>query len=311
MRVMHAGRRITVGVTPDGDGLVSHAGSAAGRGRRQDGADEGAVGRAGRSRSRRGGHDQGRVIRDLAVMLAEGGDCLAISGRCVTSGRCSGRWRSSATAFRVIDRIASDPEGLGGCAPPTPARATAPGADRRARAADDRPRRDADRQPFGEGGRGRDLQGRLRLPPDARLRGRDRRSAGRRTAARQRRREHRHRPDRGGQEALEQIPAAHIEDIELLLRVDSAGASHELLDWCREGLIRYSVGYDLTEAVRAAILQIPDSAWVSALDQDGSERPNGRVGEITQHLDLAGWPAGSRVIVRRERAPRRAADVHR
>ncbi len=54
--------------------------------------------------------------------------------------------------------------------------------------------------------------------------------------------------------------------------------------------------------MRAAILQIPDSAWVSALDQDGALRPNGQVCEITGQLELSGWPAGSRVIVRRERA---------
>jgi len=104
------------------------------------------------------------------------------------------------------------------------------------------------------------------------------------------------------EQAIEQIPAEHIESIGLLLRVDSAGASHELLDWAREGRIRYSVGYDLTEAVRAAILQIPDEDWASALDQDGSERSNGQVCEVTHLLDLASWPQESRVIVRRERA---------
>jgi hypothetical protein len=74
------------------------------------------------------------------------------------------------------------------------------------------------------------------------------------------------------------------------------------LDWCREGRISFSVGYDLTETVRTAILEIPDSDWIPALEQDGSPRPNGQVAEITGHLDLEGWPAGSRVIVRRERA---------
>lgn len=85
------------------------------------------------------------------------------------------------------------------------------------------------------------------------------------------------------------IPAEHIESIDLLLRVDSAGASHELLDWCRDGRIRFSVGYDLTEPVRAAILKVPDHAWVSAVDQDGSARPNGQVCEITDRLE---WAAG-------------------
>ncbi len=101
--------------------------------------------------------------------------------------------------------------------------------------------------------------------------------------------------------AIEQIPAEHIEKIDLLLRVDSAGATHDLLDWCRDGQVRFSVGYDLTEQVRAAILDIPDSAWVAAVDQDGTERPNGQVAEVTKLLDLTAWPQGSRVIVRRER----------
>ena len=44
------------------------------------------------------------------------------------------------------------------------------------------------------------------------------------------------------EQAIAQIPGTRIETIELLLRVDSAGASHELLDWCREGQISVSVG---------------------------------------------------------------------
>jgi hypothetical protein len=104
------------------------------------------------------------------------------------------------------------------------------------------------------------------------------------------------------EQAVAQIPAGNIDTIEILLRVDSAGASHELIDWCREGQIEFSVGYDLTETVRAAILQIPEDDWVCSLDQDGHARPNGQVGEITEHLDLASWPQGTRVIVRRERA---------
>jgi hypothetical protein len=104
------------------------------------------------------------------------------------------------------------------------------------------------------------------------------------------------------EQAVAQIPAGHIETIEILLRVDSAGASHELIDWCREGQIEFSVGYDLTETVRAAILQIPEDDWVCSLDQDGHARPNGQVCEITEHLDLSSWPQGTRVIVRRERA---------
>ena len=57
----------------------------------------------------------------------------------------------------------------------------------------------------------------------------------------------------------------------------TVGSFHGLLvDYCREANMRFSVGYELTEPVRAAILGIPADAWVSALDQDGSERENGQ-----------------------------------
>jgi hypothetical protein len=58
----------------------------------------------------------------------------------------------------------------------------------------------------------------------------------------------------------------------------------------------------LTDQVRAALLKIPDDSWVCALAVDGSARENGQVAEITERVDLAAWPTGSRVIVRRERA---------
>ena len=101
--------------------------------------------------------------------------------------------------------------------------------------------------------------------------------------------------------ALQQIPKQYIESIEILVRADSAGATHGLVDYCREGNLRFSVGYELTEQVRAAILKIPEDRWVAALDPDGSHRKNGEVAEITDMVDLSSWPEGSRLIVRRER----------
>jgi hypothetical protein len=102
--------------------------------------------------------------------------------------------------------------------------------------------------------------------------------------------------------ALCQIPPQHIEGIAILVRCDTAGSTHGLACHCRDHGMRFSVGYELTESVRAAILQIPDDAWVSALDGDGSQRKNGQVAEITSSgVDLSSWPSGSRLIVRRER----------
>lgn len=101
------------------------------------------------------------------------------------------------------------------------------------------------------------------------------------------------------QDALAQVPVELIESIEILVRTDSAGATHEVMDFCREHRLRYSAGYELTDQVRAVILTIPETAWVAALASDGE---NGQLAEITTSLDLTGWPTGSRVIVRRERA---------
>ena len=56
--------------------------------------------------------------------------------------------------------------------------------------------------------------------------------------------------------------------------------------------MRFSVGYELTEPARQAILQILNDAWVSALDQDGSERENGEVAEISDSVDLSAWGEG-------------------
>jgi hypothetical protein len=101
--------------------------------------------------------------------------------------------------------------------------------------------------------------------------------------------------------ALAQVPAARIEAIEILVRADTAGATHGLTEYCHAHDLRFSVGYELSEPVRAAILKLPADAWAPALDHDGSARNNGEVAEITAMIDLTSWPDGSRLIVRRER----------
>jgi Transposase DDE domain group 1 len=74
LRVQRDGRGFTVEVTSDGEGLVSHAGAAL----LAEVADRvgltAALSRAlAGLRERRGRHDPGRVVRHLAVMLADGG----------------------------------------------------------------------------------------------------------------------------------------------------------------------------------------------------------------------------------------------
>ena len=304
MKVTHDGRRMKVEVTSDGAGLVSHAGSAL----LAQVADESGLTRAlsrelGPLRLREGSHDRGRVVRDLAVMLADGGDCLADMAVVRDQATLFGATASDSTAFRVIDQIASRPEAIERLrAAHALARARvwelagAPGrltidldatlltAHSDKEGAEPTWKRGYGFHPMLAYGdqTGEALAGELRPG-----------NAGAGTAADQ---------ITVAEAALAQIPEAHIENIEILLRVDSAGACHELLDWCRDAKIGYSVGCDLTEPVRDAIAKIADQDWVCSLDQDGSERPNGQVAEITEHLHLDGWPTGSRVLVRRERA---------
>src|SRR5215218_3550699 len=107
---MRDGRRVTVEVTADGARLVSDAGSALGA----QVADKLGLTKALSLRlavlkRRRRGHDPGRVIRDLAVMLADGGECVSDLGAVRDQQALFGPVASDSTAFRVIDRIASEP----------------------------------------------------------------------------------------------------------------------------------------------------------------------------------------------------------
>ena len=253
-------------------------------------------------KQRRRGHDPGRVIRDLAVMLADGGECVADLGAVRDQQALFGPVASDSTAFRVIDRVAADPALVDAL---RAARARARERFWELHGAPERLTIDVDatlitahsekEQAAGnyKGGYGfHPLQAYADETREA-LAGLLRPgNAGANTAA-----DHITVLDR----ALEQIPAQYIEQIEILVRADSAGATHGLVDYCREANLRFSVGYELTEPVRAAILKIPADAWVPALDQDGSQRENGEVAEITDSVELGSWPQGSRVIVRRER----------
>ncbi len=60
-------------------------------------------------KQRRRGHDPGPVIRDLAVMLADGGECVSDLGGQRDQEALFGPVASNSTAFRVIDRVASTP----------------------------------------------------------------------------------------------------------------------------------------------------------------------------------------------------------
>jgi hypothetical protein len=298
-------------VKADGTGQVSHAGSALVAGV----ADRVGLTRAlsaamAPTRQRRSAHDPGVVLRDLAVMLADGGECLADLGALRDQLDLYGNVASDATAFRVIDSI--DEAGLArlrGAVAVARARAWKLGA---------RPRRRGEQQQeqerpevtvidvdatlttahsdkeqaagnfkhgFGHhpllcylDETGEALAGILRPG-----------NAGSNTAS-----DHKQVIDLALAQLDEQALAGKI-----LVRADGAGATHELTTYCREGQMLFSVGFDLDERVREAIIANPESAWVKAIRTDGSERKHSQVCEITDAVDLSSWPERSRLIARR------------
>jgi hypothetical protein len=305
LRVTRDGRFFTVDVVSDGDGLVSHAGAAL----LGETADRlGLTRELSRAlagvRERHGKHDPGRVVRDLAVMLADGGDCLSDLRAVRDQQPLFGPVASDATAFRLIDRVASDPELLESL------RVARARARERAWELGVRPGRiviDIDATLIGahteKEGAAVNFKGTFGFHPMlAYLDGSREALAGML------------RPGNAAahsaadqiavlDEALEQLPREVISDpdCEIVLRADAAGSARELCQAARDAKIGYLVGFDLTKQVRRAILSLPEAAWRPALRQDGGEREGAQVAEITELLEFYDWPEGSRVVVRRER----------
>jgi hypothetical protein len=302
---MRDGRFFTVDVAPDGGGLVSHAGAAllAETADRVGLTHELSRALAG-MRERQGKHDPGRVIRDLAVMLADGGDCLSDLRAVRDQQPLFGAVASDTTAFRLVDEIASDPALLEAL---RTARAQA-----RARAWElgVQPKRivlDIDSTLIGahteKEGAAVNFKGTFGFHPMLAYLDESREalagmlrpgnaaahSAGDQIAVLD--------------AALEQLPRKVIADpdCEIVMRADAAGSARDLCQAARDARIGYLVGFDLTKQVRRAILSLPESAWRPALRQDGGEREGAQVAEITELLEFYDWPEGSRVIVRRER----------
>ena len=285
-------------VTADGTGQVGHAGSALLAGT----ADRLGLTRAlsvamAPTRERRSAHDPGVVLRDLAVMLADGGECLADVGALRDQPDLFGSVASDSTAFRVIDSIDGEClERLRSAVQIARGRAWKLGA---------RPERivlDVDAtlttaHSDKEQAAGNFKKGFGHHPLLCYLDGSQEALAGIL------------RPGNAGSNtasdhvavldlALGQLDGEALKR-EILVRADGAGATHELTEYCRDGGMRFSFGFDLDERVREAILSMPESAWVKAIRADGPEREHSQCRDITDRVDLSAWPAGSRLIARR------------
>lgn len=285
-------------VVADAEGLTSRAGTALVAGvADRVGLTAGLSNALAGLRERRSRHDPGRVLRDLALTLADGGDCLADLRSLRDQETLFGQVASDATAWRTLASL--DERRLQAI------RAARAEARRRVWEQAGAPERlilDLDgtlvtahsdkegaagtyKGGFGfhpllcyEAETGEALAGILRPG-----------NAGFNTAA-----DHIELLECG----LAQLPAEAIGP-GLLVRADRAGATHEFVDHVVARGLGFSVGLDLSERVRQAILVLPVSAWQPALASDGGDREGAWVAELA--LELASWPPGTRAICRRER----------
>lgn len=257
-------------------------------------------------------HAPGRVLSDLAAAVADGAD--AITGIAVLGDRQGvfGPVASMPTAWRVLDRVDADHLGA--------VRAARAVARERAWAA----------------GAGPDLAGELAIDFDATIT--IAHSEKENAAATWKKTFGFHpllafldRPEIAGGEALAGLlrkgnagsntAADHIEVLDMALaalpeharprpgqddgprvlaRSDSAGATHAFAAACRAKGVGFSFGFPVDWRIKDIVDVIPEQCWHPAIEVDGL-REGAWIAEVTDNLDLSAWPAGSRLILRKER----------
>jgi hypothetical protein len=269
-------------------------------------------------------HDPGKVVLDVALAVALGGDCLADVGMLRAEPAVFGPVASDPTVSRLIGTLAASGKraltalrraragvrehiwGLAGDAAPDAAGQVIVDLDGVLVLAHSE-KQDAaatwkktfGHQPLmgfvhhGRGGSGEPVVGLLRPG-----------NAGSNTAA-----DH----IEAARLALKQLPKKYRRGRQTLIRTDSGGGTHEFVDWlsARGRWLPYSVGMIITDAMHAAVLKAPASAWTPAVEPDSEIRDGAWVAELDGDC-LKGWPTGMRLIGRKERPhPRSPVALHR
>lgn len=299
-------------VTGDGDGLVSHAGLAW----LAETADLSGL-TAGLSNAMmsvpRRRHDPGRTLAQMVLALADGATCLSDLAAVRSQHSMFGSVASEATVWRTFDQVASvELRGIASARAAARERAWTAGAgpagDRLiidldatliTTKADKQDARPNYKRSFGHhpllaicAETDEILCGKLRAG-----------NAGSNTAI-----------DHVTvlADALDQLPqvwrAGHAvgdcaDDVErsVLIRADAGGASHWFAEECADRNPEFSFGFHIDHRVRDGVMDVPTGCWHPAIDAGGERRDGAEVVEITDFVDLTGWPTGTRLIVRRER----------
>ena len=301
--------RPPLSVTADGKGIAAHAGTRLlAETAEVTGLCDALSLAMGPTRRRRRRHDPGRVLLDVALTLADGGDCLSDLAVLRDQPSLFGSVASTPTAFRAIDSV--DADRLGAI---RRARATA-----RARAWElglDPVRSsgplilDFDSTllhlhsekhgagPTYKGGFGfsplacfadatNEALAMLLRPGNASAHSGD---------------DHVAVLDL----ALAQLPVKPrgldpVDGVAMLARADAGGMSHTFIDALVERGMEFSITAELRQPFRLAILALSPEDWTEAITADGDIREGAQVAELTAHMDLSHWPVDTRAIVRRE-----------
>lgn len=292
--------RTRLKVSADGRGVVGHAGARL----LSDLADQlgltdGLSGAMASTKLRRRGHDRGRVLTDVAVMIADGGTAISDLAVLRDQPGLFGDVASTPTAWRTLEAVdAAALARIAQARAQARRRVWAAGADPKFYVVDfdatlitSHSDKTGAEPTYKRGygfhpllafldGTGEALGGILRPG-----------NAGSNTAA-----------DHVTllAMALAQLPVDPTE-VEVIARADSAGLTHGFIDACVGANVAFSVGHDLTEPVRTACLNVPERAWRPAITADGLDyRDGAEIAEITGMVNLERWPPGTRMIVRRE-----------
>jgi hypothetical protein len=109
------------------------------------------------------------------------------------------------------------------------------------------------------------------------------------------------------EQALEALPTharprpGDPDTVRVVARSDSAGATHAFAQACRDRGVWFSFGFPVDARIQGVVDQVPDHGWESAIDSEGGIRDGAWVADVTGLLDLSTWPSDSKVILRAER----------
>ena len=88
----------------------------------------------------------------------------------------------------------------------------------------------------------------------------------------------------------------------VVVRCDTAGATHRFADACQAAGVGFSFGYPVDVRVQDAVDTLNlGRCWYPAIDSAGGIRDGAWVAEATDLVNLDSWPPGTRLILRKER----------